>query len=115
MAEQLLTWLRDGTTVAYAVPLVVVLVNVIKRIPALANINAGYIHLAVQVAFWAAYVVVGQYGHGEQLQGFVEVLTPFLEALLPFFLSVFGAHTVYQAATARGVPGLGYQRTEPEA
>ena len=109
--EQLFALLNDLTVVAYAVPLITLLVSIVKRAPFLANVQANVIHLILQVVFWLGYAVVTHFGHGEQLQEWTVALTALMETLLPLIVSLFGGTWLYSKATQAAVPLLGYKRT----
>lgn len=110
--ETIVTALGDLSFVPYAVPLVVLLVSLIKRIPGLDTLDGKLLHLAVQVVFWVLYAAVNHFGHGEQLQQWTEALTIILQTLLPLIASMFGATWLYDKAHENNIPVIGYRRTK---
>lgn len=109
--EQLLTMLQDLTYVAYAAPLVVLLVNTVKRLAGDRQWNWNLIHLAVQVAVWGGIAVAQQAGYEAQVQEGIELVVPLLEKILPLVVSLFVGKAIYENAAARDIPAFGYRRS----
>lgn len=107
----------DLTLLPFAVPLVVILVALVKRIPLpfIQNISAGAMHLTVQVIIWAAYAVFVKFGRGDVFEQWTNALVIVLQTLLPLVASLFGATWLYDKAKASAIPLLGYQRSDPTA
>ena len=106
--EQLTRMIVDLTAVPFLLPLIVLLVGLIKRIPidAIQSLPANVIHLVVQVLAWVAYAVATHYGKGLAFENWVQALTP----LLQLIVSYLGSAWLYGAAKQTNMPLWGYQR-----
>jgi len=106
--NQLGQMLNDLTVVPFLMPLVVLLVGLIKRIPldVVQSIPANGIHLAVQVLLWIGYAVATHYGKGLAFENWVQALTP----LLQLVVSYLGGAWLYNQAKQANMPLWGYQR-----
>jgi positive regulator of sigma E activity len=109
--EQLLVMVNDLTVVAYAIPLITLLVGLIKRLPFLTNVQANVIHLVIQIAFWAGYAILNHFDKGAQLQQWTEAATVIIQALLPLILSFLGGKFLYEKAKKAEAPLWGYSRS----
>ena len=106
--EQLTRMIVDLTAVPFLLPLIVLLVGLIKRIPidAIQSLPANVIHLVVQVLAWVAYAVATHYGKGAEFESWIAVLTP----LLQLVVSYLGGAWLYNQAKQANMPLWGYQR-----
>ena len=113
--ERLITMVNDLTVVPFAVPLIVLVVSVLKRFIPAEWVGSGKLHFIVQAVFWLGYAVFARLGGDlpafeEWTMNITKILEVVVPLLLPFAVSMFGAHATYKAALSRGVTGLGYKR-----
>ena len=107
LLETLFKVVNDGTFIAFAAPLVVLLTAIVKRVPGLEDIRGEVISLFWQAVGWALYMFARHVGYDTQFETIAEAIT----LLLPvFFTSLLVTPRVYSAMRDVGVPILGYQR-----
>lgn len=104
--------LNSLTLIPYAVPLVIILVSLTKRIPQLAGVDGKVLQLFWQVMFWAAAGLLIHFGKGDNLQQWTELIITFAKMLLPGAVSLAAATRGYQYAVNHNVPLLGFKRTQ---
>jgi len=109
--EQLMQLLADTSYIAFAAPLVVIVVALLKRVPQLANVDAAGMSLGVQVVVWLAYLVADHLGGGAQFQAWTEAGASIAQILLPLLMSEFASKGIYSLAKQTGVAVIGYERT----
>lgn len=115
--EWLVPAILDVIRVPFAVPLIVMIVALLKRFIPAKTISSNTLHFVVQVVFWLGYVVYGKLGGDlPAFEQWTVNITKMLEAvvpiLLPLVVSLFGGHTLYNAARNRELPVMGYQRSD---
>jgi len=115
--ERLLAMINDLTVVPFAVPLIVLLVSVFKRLVPAKYASSNTLHFIIQGLFWLGFAVFGKLGGDlpafeEWTVNITKLLEVAVPLLLPFLISLFGGHAAYTAARNRGISGFGYQRTD---
>lgn len=114
-AARLIELVNDTTVLAFAVPLVVVIVSVLKRFIPAEWVSGSTLHVLVQVVVWLAYIVFGKLGGDlAQFESWATTIAKVLELLVPVLpagvAAVFGGHALYEATKKRGIAVFGYQR-----
>ena len=109
--QNVLMQLNDLTALAWAVPLIVILVAILKRAPWLRNVQAGTIQFVLQVVIWTLYAVLSRMGQGEAFQSWVSGLAVILQTLLPLMASLFGVEWLYRKAVQKRLPVISHQRS----
>ncbi len=104
--EQLMRMIIDLTAVPFLVPLIVLVVSLLKRAPALSSVPANALHLVIQVITWALYAVAQHYGKGGEFESWITALIP----LLQLVVSYLGGAWLYNQAKQANMPLWGYQR-----
>jgi hypothetical protein len=112
--EALITWLSDATFLPVAVPAVVFLTALLKRMPGISAVPAGFIAIACQVILWIIWIVARRAGVEEAV--FRNALDAFITVLSAISLIVLGSgatEELYQRLHRQTVTLLGTSRKQP--
>ena len=83
--ENVLKLVGDLTFIAFAVPSVVVVTALLKRV--FKGVDANVLRLLSQVAIWVLYKVALELGYGHQFEALLPAITTVASALLGGLLS----------------------------
>lgn len=110
----------DGTYLLFAVPLVVMLTAIAKKIlppditigSVVISLGGAPLALIFQVIVWVGFVVAVNAGYGDQFKGWVATATTILGAIFGISASSVGSTILYtKVMKPLNVPLLGYSRS----
>lgn len=93
-----------------AAPVTVVLVNILKKVPALDRYGSPTLVLIVSSVLYVLALGASAVGATVQFQGLLDFIAVSAPALVSFITTLFSAPTLYNAAVKRDVPLVGQQR-----
>lgn len=102
----------EGITGSFAtIPVTVILVSLLKRIPFLEKVAAPTITFAVAVVLWCVAAVTGYFGVQVQFYNLLDVLGTALPGIVGLIATLLGAPKLFEALAKRNVAVIGYQRS----
>lgn len=114
--EALIGWLSDATFLPLAVPSVIFLTALLKRVPIINNLRAGVIAITCQVVLWVIWIVARRYGVSETVfANGLEALTTILSGISLVVLGSGATQELYQRLNQQDVTLFGTSRDSPEA